>query len=573
MATDWAHLAVLGGENFEDFVAACLLQRHPKGWQTKPGRGDGGIDFIRPTPEGFIIYQIKKFSGPLNSSQKSQVKNSWKRFQGAYVNKGKRIAEYHLVTAWTPTESYRNWLLDEVTTGASFDRGWQGVAFLNGLAGQYPGTYARFFEGPDPLERYVTQKAMLAAIPLSDADSTSFPEAVMKRSNDLQTLLDLSADHYFINPSIRMLPTEGQPPFPFDEPGVMHQIEAIDEHRYRIISVVPKSDQATKLDPINLKVTFAPAPDTDEAQQLKDWREWGIPFNNVTGEITQTGGPFSFTTANTGMLQIVPEPMPSRSWPKLTLERQGTPAATLDFEVTEVTRGLVGEGIRIVGESDGSLIKVEIRVNSNVAASSQSITVSGIAGTRPEEVERQLGLLVGGPTPTRYAFKAVGKTLFSAALDDVEWIRALLDLAIDLRALEQHTAEQVVFPELNTITVEQEDFVRKLSAVLRGEEQDMPWRDIHLTAGQDASPEFAKFSFPGIFVVSTDRTPFTIGNLEYHLDVPIQHNYFNPQTPPDFSYMEMRKGDVLKLSGGPESRRTMSRPASQWEGQQYIWLQ
>lgn len=234
MATDWAHLAVLGGEHFEDFVAACLLQKYPRGRQTKPGKGDGGIDFINPTPDGYVIYQIKKFAAPLTSSQKTQVTNSWKRFNRKHVAKGKKFAEYQLVTAWTPTDKYHDWFIDEVTLGASFPRQWQGIAFLNGLASDFPGTYARFFEGSDPLERYVTHKAMLAAVPLDQAESMTFLDAVLARSSDTQSLLDLTSDHYFVNPSVRMAARDGVVPLPIGEPGVMHQAETIDKYRYRL---------------------------------------------------------------------------------------------------------------------------------------------------------------------------------------------------------------------------------------------------------------------------------------------------------------------------------------------------
>ncbi len=119
-AIDWAYLGSNGGEGIEDFTAACLRQRYPDALQTRPAQGDGGIDVYRDTPQGLVVWQIKKFTTPLTNSQKQQVKKSWKRFWETHVAPGKKtIALYHLATPWTPTNAALGFLAGLTSTAGS----------------------------------------------------------------------------------------------------------------------------------------------------------------------------------------------------------------------------------------------------------------------------------------------------------------------------------------------------------------------------------------------------------------------------------------------------------------------
>lgn len=108
-AIDWQCLGSVGGEGIESFAAACLRQRYSDAIQTKPAQGDGGIDVYPETPEGLVVWQIKKFTTPLTDGQKGQVKRSWKRFWDTHVAGGTKISQYFLATPWTPTDKCQKW--------------------------------------------------------------------------------------------------------------------------------------------------------------------------------------------------------------------------------------------------------------------------------------------------------------------------------------------------------------------------------------------------------------------------------------------------------------------------------
>ncbi|MEV4161870.1 hypothetical protein [Nonomuraea dietziae] len=71
----------LPGETVEEFVAAMLLLlRHPHGNRITPSRGDRGVDIRVANPDGYDIYQVKRFCRPLTSRQVTDVEHSWQRF-------------------------------------------------------------------------------------------------------------------------------------------------------------------------------------------------------------------------------------------------------------------------------------------------------------------------------------------------------------------------------------------------------------------------------------------------------------------------------------------------------------
>ncbi len=102
---DWPLIQHRSGDSVESLIATLLRREYSEARQTKPSQGDGGIDILRPTPDGLEIWQIKGFTTALTNSQFRQVKESWERFVEQHVTPGEqKIACYHLVTPWTPTE-------------------------------------------------------------------------------------------------------------------------------------------------------------------------------------------------------------------------------------------------------------------------------------------------------------------------------------------------------------------------------------------------------------------------------------------------------------------------------------
>jgi hypothetical protein len=204
------------------------------------------------------------------------------------------IVRYILVTPWTPTDEK---LADfrVLTTDAAFPVQWDGEAFINGLADQYPDTMDRFLNGPNNFERFVC--ALIAGSPIERADETTMLQAIELRQNALDDFRATMSDNYRIEHGTRTVQDGSEPPMPpAGDAGVFHRMTYLGDNRWSSDSVVPTTADSMELEPINIEVTYLDPPGTAEHQAVRDWLEWGIPFEDVRARTVQTGGPFGGET-------------------------------------------------------------------------------------------------------------------------------------------------------------------------------------------------------------------------------------------------------------------------------------
>ncbi len=117
----------LPGETVEEFVAAMLLLRHPHGNQITPSRGDRGVDIRVANPDGYDIYQVKRFCRPLTSRQVTDVENSWQRFVDETLPV-LPVRSWTLVTPWNPTHER----LERLTADSGLRISWMDRDHLDG---------------------------------------------------------------------------------------------------------------------------------------------------------------------------------------------------------------------------------------------------------------------------------------------------------------------------------------------------------------------------------------------------------------------------------------------------------
>ena len=67
------------GDDVEFVIAIMLSRENTNAQRIRPSRGDKGIDILVPVDDGFDIYQIKSYTGEINSSRKRHITKSWER--------------------------------------------------------------------------------------------------------------------------------------------------------------------------------------------------------------------------------------------------------------------------------------------------------------------------------------------------------------------------------------------------------------------------------------------------------------------------------------------------------------
>ncbi|MDX3109051.1 hypothetical protein [Nonomuraea angiospora] len=160
------------GEKIEEFVAALLLLKHPHGNQPTPSKGDRGVDVRVEHPDGFDIYQVKRYSRPLTAGQARRVEDSWNTFV-AQTLPALPVRSWTLVTPWEPSNPRLDWLA-KLTAGHGIPTRWMGGRTLDGLAADNTALVEYFFgDGGQRLARLMAEalrggRELPAGVPAED---------------------------------------------------------------------------------------------------------------------------------------------------------------------------------------------------------------------------------------------------------------------------------------------------------------------------------------------------------------------------------------------------------------------
>ncbi|MGW0486518.1 hypothetical protein, partial [Nonomuraea sp. NPDC003214] len=135
MRVPWA---TLSGQDVEDLAALLLFSEFPDGAQhITPSRGDGGMDVRIWTPDGWDVYQIKKFFKALEAGQKTQVLDSFSAFQAEVAGTAMQVKRWTVLMPWDPSREQRAWFERE-TANDAFPTAWEGLRRLELLASRHP---------------------------------------------------------------------------------------------------------------------------------------------------------------------------------------------------------------------------------------------------------------------------------------------------------------------------------------------------------------------------------------------------------------------------------------------------
>lgn len=130
----------LDGDDVEAVVAMFVNREHPDSVRITPSRGDGGVDILdrRAAADGTdVVYQIKRYTGPLSSRQMDEVEKSLRRLMGDPRWAQLNVSTWYLVTPWNPTPEAETWLR-KLGSEHGLTAKWHGLDYVEQLAARYP---------------------------------------------------------------------------------------------------------------------------------------------------------------------------------------------------------------------------------------------------------------------------------------------------------------------------------------------------------------------------------------------------------------------------------------------------
>lgn len=143
---EWTRLE---GNDVEAVVAMFVNREHVNSVRITPSRGDGGVDILdrNAGPNGTdVVYQVKRYTGPLSTNQKDAIEESLTTLTQDERWSQLNVATWRLVTPWDPTPEADAWL-----QGLGDTHGltaiWHGLTYVDQLAAKYPDVVDYYLHG------------------------------------------------------------------------------------------------------------------------------------------------------------------------------------------------------------------------------------------------------------------------------------------------------------------------------------------------------------------------------------------------------------------------------------------
>jgi hypothetical protein len=464
---------LMSGEAVEEFVAALLLLKHPRGNIITPAQGDRGIDIRIPTEDNrFDIYQVKRYTRPLTTKQLRSVEGSWREF----VDKTLPllpVRSWNLVTPWNPTNNRLEWL-KELTSGVVLDEspGWIGRTNLDVCAAHNSRLVDYYFgDGGRRTEELMAQ-ALAGAKELPNIAGHDLLSAIAVRQEALAAALDEVDPFYRYTSEIRvgrLGPLDAPDPgfaaligTDSDECSIV--VRELGEHHLWILRIHPLSAESLRLRPLSTTITMSAEPGSPEHTALQRFVTYGVaPDIPLPARVIRIGAAAA----------------PRADLPDLELKIEPS-GRTVELVNIQRTTGLHGNGLRIAGTDRAGSIEVEFLANDADHTAELQITPHDVGGQPPRLVLPTLQameeLFSGSATVTLAIAGGPGLIRPWEVERDEKFQRSSTTwaaLAKALMELQRHTTAQLTMP--HSINSGEYNQILDAAAILRGEIVEDEW--------------------------------------------------------------------------------------------------
>jgi len=441
------HWGTYDGEFLERVMAVLVAQDHPNVIRRTPARGDGGIDLMIPDGDGYIVEQVKSFTGRMGTSQRRQVEDSWATLN-TKPRLDKSITAYRLVVPIDPTPDEQAWF-EKLVIGASIACEWRGETHWNSLAARHAHVIDYYFNGGR--DRITTRaKALLAAT--ADPTQPVTPLSVGASLDTMRAALDRDDPHYRYE-----FATSTTPPNPLDLVGcVLANTQPMTDGGFLTITVVPKHSYALEDSPIKgtLRVEFADPVEADRFQEAfegfsKFGRALDLPEGSLWATLDAPGGLGGTIEGGHGTIVPAVATDPPTHWRIAVVDDTETKLAEVPLTTESRTVGPLG-GAEIIMIDASKALTVTLRLDPP-KADGAGIAFNITAGTLPgrpvvavTSVARFLASLIppnemrilpeyGAQVLSRYAFREDAGLLHDGVathIEDLAYIQDLADLPL-----------------------------------------------------------------------------------------------------------------------------------------------
>lgn len=485
---DWGRRS---GEEVETVAGILLSRRFGKVERIKPSQGDGGLDVIRRDPDGWTVWQVKKYSAQPNSTQRGKIEQSLNRAAEYAAKEEVPLREWILLTPVTPTTQSLEWFRN-LTDRCPFDCRWHGEDYFDDLASN----------AQDIVDYYLRDGKGRLAVALAELNSfVHRPSGELSAIEPVTAEGSLAATHALINkldPHFRYdFGVTAELPALQDEPGLVFASTMGRDANYVTFRVFEKQEGALEDHPIRALGQFH-TPDEETRRAVRDFFDYGAPLYLAQATISANLPGGLDGSEQTGSISITPlvanETQPSHVRYQIC-DADENEVAIVRMRVEVVTTGIRGKNWRAVAEEwPNKTFTIEQRYTDDTDIMNLSFRPATLTGKYPDHVLVGLRFLNSlragnsirmGPEfgPMNGSAHPIEKDLTHLAPNEV------VELVEAISTLQHHTSAQLTIPDLTTLDVRAGNHILESARLVRGESVSVATPEVRVTPNDSAHPE------------------------------------------------------------------------------------
>lgn len=520
------------GDDVELVVAIMLSREKQNAQRIKPSRGDKGIDMLVPVDNGFDVYQVKSYTGQIDSSRKRHITRSWERLRQYTETSGLTVLNWYLTLPEDPTTENLTWF-NNLTSDAEFPCAWRGLAYIEGLAAKYPDVVDYYFrDGKERLEAKIQNLMTLVGM---DATAESVPAAlsddILANLHDLINSLD---PHFYYDFAVETVARGDLPPKPdvTNRPRLLAACQYGRNDRCITTFICARYNGAELDRPVPGRIGFDLTEHPEARKQLQSMLDYGVSFTSPPGTASAIwdlpggfGGSYKDVTLRLGESHV-PGGRPFRLRLRV-IDQSDTQIAVVFISMEMPTTGQTGRYVRSIGKEEHGAFTVQTIFDRQERAMSIAFEPCNLAGTIPSRVRDGVFFMSQLRPPNAFQilpeFGPPGAER-NPVTELFVWTNEaqhLLDILDALSTIQENTHIQVHTPDLTITPIPIASRWCRAAKLLQGERLVQPWSELTFDLHPGAEEILADFGLSAVAL--EQQLTVEIGDVEIELGTVVSH--------------------------------------------------
>jgi hypothetical protein len=564
---EWSRL---GPDQCEGVLGVLLLRRHQRARRVRPSQGDGGVDVYVPGINGWTIYQVKSFTGPLTRNHKTQITNSWKAFLQLVEERQIVVNRWVIIRPENPTWQDQKFL-DDVTSDAAWPCEWHGLDHCDELAASYPDVLDYYLrDGKERLDGALRQHLTAAGFGRRNGGDPVAPVASVETLQAIHDAVNAIDPHYRYDFAVAHrpigVPVEDRSSWPempaATTEGLVASAIRYEDDRAVVFHVYARFEQATDERPVPLQFRVMAEEGTAEHDAWRDFLDYGVATQEplpVSGLTVDMPGEFGPEEAE-GLIRVGP-PAGSQPtmWTLTILDHTGREVlAAVDLEGGPPSYGMTRRGWSLELRDPHGAIDLLLRVDTESSRTTYRLRHLPLFGKAPRDLLPGMRLAAAFHAPNTVQVAVAGGPPLADPMDLTGTLNPafaqMIGILENLATIQQHTFARVVVPELRYVV--REAYAWEVAArLLRGERLEASWT--HLSVDTNGKRPIAVGDL--FAVMTTDQLEVEVGGVRIELGSVIRHC---PAVRADSIELKKDGSRVARLAPHQETPFTVYQPRS-----------